>query len=220
MPTVRTSQFVEAASQRKRLMDRLRATTDGMVADEKRLLEQRRASDAETRFTIVTLIGVLSAVGAFLIFFIHKATLAIDKSYSTALKAREESELRERKARMAAEELAAEITERSQEMETTFLTVRNERDQAFVRLRQLESNCRRPPTRRCGTTWRVQNWRELGPDEGSALWLDALRVLGISSLNSADDLYKFGSEVNFRGGICSALGSMLCLTAVLCGARA
>lgn len=60
----------------------------------------------------------------------------------------------------------------------------------------------------------------LGPAEGESLWDDAMQTLGQTSLDSADDLYRFGTEVNLRGGIHAALGSMLCLTAVLRGARA
>ncbi|MEO7329806.1 MAG: CHASE3 domain-containing protein [Minicystis sp.] len=124
---------------RKSVMDQMRLLTRAMVDEEEGLLSQREAS--LTKVTLITRWGsVLVAVllGGILAISTRGSIAKIDGFYRTALVEREQSEALERRARRAAEALAAEIARESEALEQRFTQMRDEHERALARLAKRE----------------------------------------------------------------------------------
>ncbi len=61
--------------------------------------------------------------------------------------------------------------------------------------------------------------RVLGPEKAPRVLEEVLGELGTRELHSPEDLLRFAHVLEKRGGFEAALGAMLCIQAVLRGAR-
>lgn len=119
------------ARERKALMDRMRVTTGALVAEEERLLAERRLrAEQATDTALWAGSTVLGTVGLFLVWYVRRLITTVDQTYREVLAGRDASLVSERQARTVAEALAEEVADRSREMERAFVTVRAERDEA------------------------------------------------------------------------------------------
>jgi hypothetical protein len=62
--------------------------------------------------------------------------------------------------------------------------------------------------------------RVLGPTQGKRVYRETLTALGLSDLQTPDDLYRFGQCLARQGAIHGAVGGLLTVAAVLRGASA
>ena len=116
---------------RKASMDRMRAITGQMAAEERRLLAERQAGARDQRrATILSVLASLIIVGVFLVWLMFRSAKDIEVAFTAALDG-------ERRARAAAEALAREISEQSEQMQHLYKQVRDERDSARQRLTEL-----------------------------------------------------------------------------------
>jgi hypothetical protein len=60
----------------------------------------------------------------------------------------------------------------------------------------------------------------LGEERGNAAITDAMRTAGLSSLEAADERYRFGAELSKKGGLLEAVGRAIMVQAILQGAQA
>jgi hypothetical protein len=71
-------------------------------------------------------------------------------------------------------------------------------------------------------TWndvaRTKLVRILGVTEGEAMFQETMRLLGVSTLTSPDDLYDFANLLKKGRPVVAAIGAMLSLNAVMNGA--
>lgn len=130
--TARSPGLEQNMLQRKISMDRVRAVMLEISDQERALLEQRRSqADATGRNAIVYAAVGLTIAGIFLVWLMRKSIREIDRIYHVALEG-------ERRSRAAAEALAREVSEQSEQMEALYREVRKERDLARQRVAELE----------------------------------------------------------------------------------
>lgn len=58
----------------------------------------------------------------------------------------------------------------------------------------------------------------LGPERGQAVLAAGMHQLGMTKLDTADDLFKLGAALEQQGGFTATVGALLCLSAVMHGA--
>lgn len=123
------------ARRRSSLMQAMRASSAAFVAEEQRLLDERRNQARTARQSLILSSAVALAVAGILLgWYLWRLVGFVDRTYQRALSEREASLKSEQQARAAAEAIAAEVTERSLEMEREYAKVRTERDRARERL--------------------------------------------------------------------------------------
>jgi hypothetical protein len=59
----------------------------------------------------------------------------------------------------------------------------------------------------------------LGPERASALITDILRRIGLASVETPEDRYKFAVELMKQGGMYEAIGRSIKIQAILLGAK-
>lgn len=58
----------------------------------------------------------------------------------------------------------------------------------------------------------------LGPRQGPVVLATTLGRLGMTTIDSADDLFRVGADLERQGGFTATVGALLCLSAVMHGA--
>jgi len=117
---------------RKASMDAMRSIAAEMAAEERRLLQQRQTTAvAERGAVFIWVLGSLIVIGAFLSWLMFRSANDIEQSFRKSLEG-------ERRARAAAEALAREVSEQSEQMQALYKEVRDERDRARTRIAELE----------------------------------------------------------------------------------
>lgn len=58
----------------------------------------------------------------------------------------------------------------------------------------------------------------LGPTRGPAMLVATLERVGLARIDTADELFRVGQDLEMQGGFTATVGALLCLSAVMHGA--